>query len=86
MVKLKRFGKLIGRTIATSDGSIIGKIADVAIEDGTGAVREIRAQPGPGRIETLKRDEHGMYIIPYSVVKPGTDFLVVDAEKLKKLK
>lgn len=86
MVKLKRFGKIAGKSIATSDGSIIGKIEDFAIDESTGNVREIRAQPGPGRIENLKKDENGRYIIPYAVVKPGTDFLVVDADKLRRLK
>jgi sporulation protein YlmC with PRC-barrel domain len=82
---LKRLRKISGKSIATSDGRIVGKIVDFIADSGTGSISEILAIPAPGKIEHLKKDAEGRYIIPYSIVKPGEDFLVVDAEKLRKL-
>ncbi len=83
---LKRMRKIVGKSIATSDGKLVGKIDDFAVDEGTGMITEILAIPDKGRIENLKKDVNGRYIIPYSIVKPGQDFLVVDADKLKRLK
>ncbi|EQB69540.1 PRC-barrel domain-containing protein [Cuniculiplasma divulgatum] len=83
---LKRLKKVSGKSIATSDGRIVGRIVDFITDEGTGSIMEILAVPAPGKIENLKKDMEGRYIIPYSIVRPGQDFLVVDAEKLRRLK
>ncbi|MHB1439339.1 MAG: PRC-barrel domain-containing protein [Cuniculiplasma sp.] len=82
----RRFKKVSGKSIATSDGRIVGRIVDFITDEGTGNIVEILAVPAPGKIENLKKDIDGRYIIPYSIVKPGEDFLVVDTEKLRRLK
>lgn len=51
----RRFKKVSGKSIATSDGRIVGRIVDFITDEGTGNIVEILAVPAPGKIENLKK-------------------------------
>ncbi|MCL4350758.1 MAG: PRC-barrel domain-containing protein [Candidatus Thermoplasmatota archaeon] len=81
-----RFNRIRGTTIGTSDGTIIGLIDDIVFDSETGRMSEVLTIPKDSRFPFLKKDQEGRYIIPFSYLKAGKDYIVMDTSKIRNLK
>ena len=81
-----RFNKIRGTTIGTSDGTIIGLIDDITFDSETGKMADVLTIPKDAKFQSLKKDQNGRYIIPFSYLTAGKDYIVMDTSRIRNSK
>lgn len=79
MAKLIIAKQLAGKKVVSNDGEELGKIIDMAIEEGTGKLVDLMVEPNPDSITVRQmKKEEGLVLIPYNAVLAVSDFIIID--------
>ena len=85
MLKSKKFAtRLIDMPIVSTEGTMIGRLDDIVLNDESGDISMFLITPAGEKIPHFKKDEKGRYMIPYVYVKTGKDVFVVDLLRIPK--
>ncbi|MCC7569307.1 MAG: PRC-barrel domain-containing protein [Candidatus Methanofastidiosa archaeon] len=75
--------RLRDRMIVTEQGHEIGILFDIVVDEATGKLTALIAEPANETIKNiLVTDKDGMCLIPFSAVHALKDFVVIDAKRL----
>ncbi|MCL5787134.1 MAG: PRC-barrel domain-containing protein [Candidatus Thermoplasmatota archaeon] len=82
----KKFAtRLMDMPLVTSEGTMIGRLDDIIINDQTGDIFELLINPTGEKITHFKKDVKGRYVVPYEFVKMGKDVFVIELQRVPKL-
>ncbi|MHC1604472.1 MAG: PRC-barrel domain-containing protein [Candidatus Methanofastidiosia archaeon] len=77
--------RLRDKLIVTEQGHEIGILYDMVVDEKTGKLTALIAEPSSDAIKNLiVTDKDGMCLIPFSAVHAIKDFIVIDAKRLPK--
>lgn len=71
---------LIRKEVMSSDGTIVGTLANVTMDLRTGTLSNLIVKPENKNLRI--RMQNGFYIIPFEDVRAVRDFIVIDRTKL----
>ncbi|MHB1492475.1 MAG: PRC-barrel domain-containing protein [Thermoplasmataceae archaeon] len=77
--------RLMDMPLVTSEGTMIGRLDDIIIEEGTGDIHELLITPTGEKITHFKKDLKGRYVVPYTYVKMGKDVFVIELQRVPRL-
>lgn len=85
MVDLKKFmTDIIGKSVVTTTGQVVGKLDNLVLNLDTGEVTNLLVEPTEDTvIQTLERDKEGRYVVSIKGIKSMEDVLVVDLSQSK---
>ena len=85
MVDLKKFTTdIIGKSVVTTTGQVVGKLDNLVLNLDTGEVTNLLVEPTEDAvIQTLERDKEGRYVVSIKGIKSMEDVLVVDLSQSK---
>lgn len=80
-VHMRKFmTELLGKRMMTSDGSMVGTIVDLLIDDLSGEIEFVMVMPdGEGKVY-FGADEDGRVPIPFTEMKSVRDVVVMDID------
>lgn len=75
--------QLAGKMLVANDGEGLGKLIDLIVNEVTGKILYLLAEPNPDSATARKMNkEDGMLRIPYSAVLAVSDFIILDKKAL----
>ena len=85
MVDLKKFTTdIIGKSVVTTTGQVVGKLDNLVLNLDTGEVTNLLVEPTEDAvIQSLERDKEGRYVVSIKGIKSMEDVLVVDLSQSK---
>jgi sporulation protein YlmC with PRC-barrel domain len=82
----KKFAtRLMDMPLVTSEGTMIGRLDDIIVNDQTGDIFELLITPTGEKITHFKKDVKGRYVVPYEYVKMGKDVFVIELQRVPRL-
>ena len=82
----KKFAtRLMDMPMVTSEGTMIGRLDDIIVNDQTGEIFELLINPTGEKITNFKKDVKGRYVVPYEYVKMGKDVFVIELQRVPRL-
>ncbi len=81
MIIAKRLG---GKIVIANDGSYLGKVIDLTINENTGRIENVvlEANPENSLVKTLRKVNQFVYL-PYASVMSVSDYMIVDRKLLQ---
>jgi len=75
--------QLAGKMLISNDGEGIGRLVDVIVNEATGKVSMMLAEPNPdsATARRMKKDD-GLLQIPYAAVLAVSDYIVLDKKAI----
>ncbi len=71
--------QLAGKLLVTNDGEGIGRLVDLVVNEVTGKITTLVADPNPdSTLARRMKKEDGMLSVPYSAVLAVSDFIILD--------
>jgi sporulation protein YlmC with PRC-barrel domain len=85
LVDLKKFTTdIIGKSVVTTTGQVVGKLDNLVLNLDTGEVTNLLVEPTEDAvIQSLERDKEGRYVVSIKGIKSMEDVLVVDLSQSK---
>ncbi|GGM78970.1 hypothetical protein GCM10007108_16450 [Thermogymnomonas acidicola] len=85
---MKKFvSDLLKKSVATSDGTVVGSVENLRIDQSSGELKSIVVQPtrgmkllDPSTEGEFERDPDGRYLIPIALMRSFRDICVVDVK------
>lgn len=75
---------IIGKSVVTTTGQVVGKLDNLVLNLDTGEVTNLLVEPTEDAvIQTLERDKEGRYVVSIKGIKSMEDVLVVDLSQSK---
>ncbi|MGB9703690.1 MAG: PRC-barrel domain-containing protein [Candidatus Micrarchaeia archaeon] len=75
--------QLEGKKVIVSDGTSLGKLIDIDVDEVTGKILNLFVEPDPDSQLALKLEkEEGMIKVPYSAVDAVGDYIIVNRKNL----
>jgi len=75
--------QLAGKILVSNDGEGIGRLVDLTINEVTGKIVSIVAEPNPDSATARKmKKEDGLLVVPYSAVLAVGDYIILDKKAL----
>jgi sporulation protein YlmC with PRC-barrel domain len=75
--------QLEGKKVIVSDGSALGKLIDIDVDEITGKILHLFVEPDPdSQLATKLEKEEGLLKIPYSSVDAVGDYIIVNRKNL----
>jgi sporulation protein YlmC with PRC-barrel domain len=75
--------QLEGKKVIVSDGSALGKLIDIDVDEITGKILHLFVEPDPdSQLATRLEKEEGLLKIPYSSVDAVGDYIIVNRKNL----
>lgn len=71
--------QLAGKLLVTNDGEGIGRLVDLVVNEVTGKIMNLIADPNPdSAIARRMKKEDGMLTVSYSAVLAVSDYIILD--------
>lgn len=75
--------QLEGKKVVVSDGSLLGKLVDIEVDEVTGKLLNLFIEPDPdSELASRLEKQEGMIKVPYASVNAVGDFIIVDRKNL----
>jgi len=75
--------QLAGKILVSNDGEGIGRLVDLTINEVTGKIVSLVAEPNPDSATARKmKKEDGLLVVPYSAVLAAGDYIILDKKAL----
>ena len=75
--------QLAGKMLVSNDGESIGRLVDLVVNEVTGKIVSLIAEPNPDSLTARKmKKEDGMLVVPYSAVLAVSDYVILDKKAL----